>query len=284
MDKSKSLTPDILKITKEKGTEYQFSGVLNSNEKQGTYLCRQCGRALFRSHSKFHSSCGWPSFDEEIQNTIEKIPDNDGNRTEILCSRCHSHLGHVFLGEGFTNKNLRHCVNSLSLEFVENSQIIDTEEGIFAAGCFWGVEYYFKKLNGVLKTEVGYIGGHKNYPSYEDICSKKSGHLEAIRVIFNNTILKYEDVIKYFFEIHNPTQTNGQGPDIGEQYLSAIFVYDEIQKDISKNCIQILKNKKMNIATKILEMNTFWPAENYHQNYYEKNKHSPYCHVYRKLF
>ncbi len=174
-------------------------------------MCKQCGLALFRSQTKFHSGCGWPSFDEEIPNAVKSVPDADGRRTEILCARCNAHLGHVFAGEGYTAKSIRHCVNSLSLDFVSDNKVIDTQEAIFAAGCFWGVEYYFKKLPGILKTEVGYTGGSKQNPTYENVCNKNTGHYEALRVIFNPAVVSYEKVTKYFFEIHDPTQTDGQG-------------------------------------------------------------------------
>lgn len=102
----------------EKGTERPFTGKFESFTQQGTYTCRQCNAALYKSDAKFHSSCGWPSFDEEIDNSVTHKTDADGRRTEILCANCGGHLGHVFLGEGFTEKNTRHCVNSVSMDFV----------------------------------------------------------------------------------------------------------------------------------------------------------------------
>ena len=239
--KTASLPKIILDVVNEKGTERPYSGEYDDFGDSGTYLCRQCGLALFRSSTKFHSGCGWPSFDEELPNAVLRETDADGRRAEILCSRCRAHLGHVFLGEGFTGKNTRHCVNSLSLDFVSDLTVTDTEEAIFAAGCFWGVEYYFKKLKGVLKTEVGYTGGNTNNPTYEDVCRKATGHFEAIRVVYDPTKISYEELTKFFFEIHDPTQTNGQGPDHGEQYLSVIFYYDETQKNIATKLIHELE-------------------------------------------
>ena len=169
MLKTKSLPPHILHIVRDKGTEPPFSGKYNKFDEEGSYLCRQCGLALFRSQSKFATESGWPSFDESIPEAVRQEQDADGMRTEILCVRCDAHLGHVFKGEGYTPKNIHHCVNSLSLDFVNDNKIEDTEEAIFAAGCFWGVEYYFKQLKGVVRTEVGYTGGQKSEPTYEEV-------------------------------------------------------------------------------------------------------------------
>ncbi len=282
--KSKSLPPQIACIISDKATEQPFSGEYNDKEEAGTYLCRQCGLALFRSQTKFHSGCGWPSFDEEIADAVKQIPDKDGRRIEIVCARCHGHLGHAFTGEHFTEKNLRHCVNSLSLDFVSDYTVTDTEEAIFAAGCFWGVEYYFQKLPGVLKTEVGYTGGHTENPSYEDICAGNTGHFEALRVIYDPKKISFEQLTKYFFEIHDPTQRNGQGPDIGQQYLSVIFYYDDTQKMIAEKLKFKLEEKGLTISTQILPVSTFWQAEGYHQDYYIKSGKQPYCHQYVKRF
>ncbi len=284
MHKTASLTPLVLAVVQEKGTEKPFSGEYDQFGERGSYLCRQCGLALFRATHKFHSGCGWPSFDEEIPNHVAYQPDADGRRTEIVCARCAAHLGHVFYGERLTAKNLRHCVNSLSLDFVPDLTIMDTEEALFAAGCFWGVEYYLKRLAGVLKTEVGYSGGTRSHPTYENVCSGATGHYEVIRVIYDPTKLNYADIVKYFFEIHDPTQTMGQGPDTGQQYLSAIFYYNAQQEKIALHVIDQLNALGYAVATKLFPASTFWPAENYHQDYYAKTGKTPYCHRYEKKF
>lgn len=282
--KTASLPLPMLQIIRDKATEHPFTGEYNDFDQPGTYLCRQCGLALFRAQTKFHSGCGWPSFDQEIPSNVVKEADQDGHRTEILCARCRAHLGHVFHGEELTAKNTRHCVNSLSLDFVTDPTITDTEEAIFAAGCFWGVEYYLKNLSGVLKTEVGYTGGHKANPTYQDVCNGKTGHVEAIRVVYDPKTISYQDLTKYFFEIHDPTQTNGQGPDLGEQYLSVIFYYDAQQKQITQTLITQLEKNGYRIATRVLPVNIFWRAEDYHQHYYAKTGKDPYCHRYVKRF
>ncbi|MBV9575942.1 MAG: bifunctional methionine sulfoxide reductase B/A protein [Gammaproteobacteria bacterium] len=282
MIKTASLPDNLLAVIKEKGTEKPFSGEYNDFGDSGSYLCRQCGLALFRATSKFHSGCGWPSFDEVITNAVVSKPDVDGERTEIMCVRCRAHLGHVFAGENFTFKDTRHCVNSLSLDFVTDKNVQDTEEAIYAAGCFWGVEYYFKQLPGVLKTQVGYTGGQKKYPTYQEICAGNTGHYEAIRVLYDPRQLSYENLTKFFFEIHDPTQTQGQGPDLGQQYLSVIFYYDDEQKKIAERLMQELKQLGFAVATRLLPVSPFWSAETYHQDYYQKTAKKPYCHRYEK--
>lgn len=284
INKAVSLPEATLAVVQDKGTERPFCGIYDDYWRHGSYLCRLCGLALFRSKTKFHSGCGWPSFDEELPNSITRKPDKDGQRTEIVCARCQAHLGHVFMGEGFSPKNTRHCVNSASLDFVADMEVLDTEEAIFAAGCFWGVEYLFKQLKGVLKTEVGYAGGHKKDPSYEEVCQGNTGHYEAIRVVYDPTRIQYEDIAKYFFEIHDFSQTTGQGPDLGPQYLSMAFYYNDKQKHILETLIKTLQEKGYSVATKILPVTTFWPAEKYHQDYYKKTGKLPYCHVYQKKF
>ncbi len=280
-------TMNLNKLTKEeerviinKGTEAPFKGEYTDIFLKGTYICKQCNSPLYKSDSKFHSGCGWPSFDQEIPGAVKKIPDIDGRRTEIVCATCNGHLGHVFYGEGLTDKDTRHCVNSVSMAFVpdnENSQKAQ-ETAIFAGGCFWGVEYYFQNAKGVKKTTVGYTGGHTQNPTYREVCNHTTGHIEALEIVFDPMQTSFEELAKLFFEIHDPTQANGQGNDLGEQYLSVIFYETDDQKKISENLISLLKLKGYKVATQLKKAVTFWPAEEYHQQYYEKDGGTPYCH------
>ncbi len=278
------LTPEEERVILKKGTERAFTGKFYDFYEKGTYVCRQCGAALYQSEHKFVSDCGWPSFDDEIKGAVKRLPDADGRRTEIVCNNCGGHLGHVFLGEGFTPKNTRHCVNSVSMDFIPAGNENQTGRAIFASGCFWGTEYYFSKAKGVISTTVGYTGGVVKNPSYEQVCSGKTGHLEAVEVIFDPKTTSFEELTRLFFETHDFTQTNGQGPDIGQQYLSTIFYIDEGQKQVAEKLIHQLSGKNYKVATKIIKATDFYPAENYHQDYYQKKGGTPYCHFKRKVF
>lgn len=267
----------------DKGTEPPFSGEYENHFERGIYVCKNCGIPLYSSSDKFHSGCGWPAFDDEIPGAIKKQIDRDGIRTEIVCAYCGAHLGHVFYGEKFTQKNVRHCVNSVSLKFLPEGQKPPIDRMFFAGGCFWGVEHLFKQLEGVIDTRVGYMGGHRKNPTYEQVCTGLTGHYETVEVIFDPQKIDEERLVKYFFEIHDFTQENGQGPDIGEQYKSVIFYTNEKQKVVAEEIINMLK-KKYKVATQIKKASDFWLAEDYHQDYYEKTGKVPYCHYRREIF
>ncbi len=275
------LTPAEAEVILKKGTESPYTGKYYKNKAGGVYTCKQCDAPLYSSQNKFDSDCGWPSFDDELFRAVKRQSDSDGRRTEILCANCDAHLGHVFLGEGFTSKNTRHCVNSISMNFVPLEK---TERAIFASGCFWGTEYHFKKVKGVLLTSAGFTGGHVKSPYYQQVCAGTTGHAEAIEVIFDPTKVSYEDLTKLYFETHDPTQINRQGPDVGEQYRSEIFYVDEHQKETAQKLVDQLKSKGYKVATRLTPASPFWKAEDYHQDYYQKKNGTPYCHIYTKRF
>lgn len=283
----KPLTPEEERVIVNKGTERPFSGDYYNFSREGTYKCKRCGAALYQSSDKFDSGCGWPSFDDEIQGAVKKTIDADGMRTEITCANCGAHLGHVFVGEHLTDKNTRHCVNSISLDFElaeEQEEETKMKKAYFASGCFWGTEYMLNRVPGVVSTQVGYTGGHKDNPTYKEVCTGKTGHAETVEVVFDPSQVTFEELAKVFFETHDPTQVNRQGPDIGDQYRSAIFYTDDGQKEVAGKLISILENKGMKIATAVEPAGKFWPAEDYHQNYYETTGGKPYCHRPKKLF
>ena len=277
----KSLTNEERAVVWGKATERPFSGKYNDFFKDGVYVCKVCGAPLYKSSDKFKSGCGWPAFDDAFPRAIKRVPDADGRRTEIVCARCGAHLGHVFEGEGLTPKNVRHCVNSLSMDFIPAEHL---ETAYVAGGCFWGVEELMRHTVGVVSCVSGYCGGGKSNPTYREVCGGKTGHLECVEVIFDKTKISYSDILKRFFEIHDFTQHNGQGPDIGEQYKSAIFYRSEAQKNAADRLVLTLKQRGYDIVTRVLKFKKFWNAEDFHQRYYENTGKRPYCHMYRKIF
>ena len=283
-NKFNKLTLEEERVIIAKGTERPFTGEYDMHFEHGAYLCKQCNTPLYKSEDKFDSHCGWPSFDDEIPGAVKRVPDADGRRTEIVCANCGGHLGHVFKGENLTDKNTRHCVNSISINFepmiIENK----TERAIFASGCFWGTEYHLSKVDGVISTTVGYTGGTKDEPTYNEVSNGTTGHAEATEVIYDPSKVSYEELAKLFFETHDPSQIDRQGPDVGTQYRSGIFYLNDEQKEIAEKLIAILNDKGLDVATEVTRATTFWNAEDYHQDYYDHKGTTPYCHIYTKRF
>ncbi len=266
-----------------KATERPFTGEYVNTKDTGVYVCRQCNAPLYRSEDKFDSHCGWPSFDDEIAGAVKRIPDADGLRTEIVCANCGGHLGHVFEGERFTAKNTRHCVNSISMKFIPKNNN-KMEKAYFASGCFWGTEYHFMKAKGVKETTVGYMGGRTQSPTYKEVCTGTTGHIETTEVEYNPAETSFEELLKLYYETHDFEQVGGQGPDIGEQYQSVIFYVNDDQKKTAEKYLALLTDMGYKPATQLRKAEEFWAAEDYHQEYYDKKNGTPYCHVYRKIF
>ncbi len=141
-----------------------------------------------------------------------------------------------------------------------------------------------QQQTGVISVESGYIGGTTDHPTYEQVCTQKTGHAEAVRITYDPTKIDYETLAKRFFEIHDPTQQDGQGPDLGPQYRSEIFYLGPEQKAIAERLIRQLEAKGYRIATRVTPATVFWPAETYHQDYYRRKGTEPYCHAYTKRF
>lgn len=273
--KYNALTPEEERVIIDKGTEKPFSGKYTTHVQDGVYVCKRCDAELYLSAHKFPSSCGWPSFDDEIPGAIRREIDADG-RPEIVCSQCDGHLGHVFEGEHLTPKNIRHCVNSISMNFMKKAY--------FAGGCFWGIEHLMQQQNGVSTVVSGYMGGHVEHPTYNQVCQQATGHVEAVEVLYDPTHVTYETLAKLFFEIHDPTQHDGQGPDKGSQYASVIFYNCDEEKKIAECLIKKLIKSGLSISTKIMPSQIFWKAEESHQNYYEKHHQASHCHRHQKRF
>jgi len=154
----------------------------------------------------------------------------------------------------------------------------------YTGGCFWGVEHLFQGKLGVLSAVSGYMGGPVDNPTYQEVSTGQTGHLEAVEITYDLEQVGFEELTKFFFEIHDPTQANGQGPDIGPQYLSSVFYSSEDEKQTTLELIDQLKKKGYDVVTQLLPLVTFWKAEDYHQDYYVKRNQQPYCHKYQKRF
>ncbi len=240
---------------------------------------------MYRSNDKFRSGCGWPSFDDEIKGAVKRILDADGRRTEIQCAKCGAHLGHVFIGEGFTPKDTRHCVNSVSLKFVPlKKKYSNMKEIYFAGGCFWGTEHYFKQLRGVVDTKVGYANGNTDNPTYREVCTDKTGFAETVRVVYDPDVITLEFLTEMYFRAIDPTSVDQQGPDIGSQYRTGIYYKDDADKAEIRKVYDSMRQKLgSRMAVEFLPLKNFYYAEEYHQDYLDKNP-AGYCHLPSSLF
>jgi peptide methionine sulfoxide reductase msrA/msrB len=301
----KKLSPIQYEVTQRDGTERPFDNEFWDNKEAGIYVDVVSGEPLFSSLHKFDSGTGWPSFWQPIrEGTVKKKRDWKLllPRTEVRSELGDSHLGHVF-EDGPPPTGLRYCINSAALRFVPKAKLSaegygefvasfnDTkvsgsdnsklEVAVLAGGCFWGMEDLLRKMNGVKSTKVGYTGGNTSSPTYELVKKGSTGHAEAIMVEFDPKVVSYEEIVRYFFQIHDPTTKNRQGNDMGSQYRSAIFYQTPEQKKVAERVIRDLEERKVwqaPIVTELVVANTFTNAEDYHQDYLQKNPGGYTCH------
>ncbi len=301
----KTLTPEQYRVTQECGTEPPFKNEYWNNHRQGIYVDVVSGEPLFSSADKFDSGTGWPSFTRPLSKdavTFRTDSSHFMKRTEVRSAKAGSHLGHVF-DDGPAPTGLRYCMNSASLRFIpaedlakegygEYAKLFDpgtkktarTETAIFAAGCFWGVEHIFKNVKGVVRTRAGYTGGRTDNPAYREVSTGLTGHAEAVKVEYDPAVVTYGQLLDYFWRLHDPTQLDRQGPDIGTQYRSAVFYMNEEQRTEAERSKERFDRSGVfskKAVTKIVPAGTFYDAEEYHQDYAGKNPGRA-CHFLRE--
>jgi peptide methionine sulfoxide reductase msrA/msrB len=280
------LTPEQYRVLRRQGTEPAFCGGYSTFKANGAgdYHCSGCGLRLFESTTAFNSGTGWPSFFQPVAGAVASEEDTSHGmrRVEVHCARCSGHLGHLF-DDGPAPTGMRYCINAISLDFRARVQPGDAPRqatATFAAGCFWGVEALFRSLPGVIDAQVGYMGGITASPTYQDVCGGDTEHAEVCQVVYDPAKISFGQLLVAFFENHDPTTPNRQGPDVGTQYRSAVFFHDDAQREQSIAYIAAIDGSsrlKRPIVTQVAKAATFWRAEEYHQRYAEKHGHG-LCH------
>ena len=299
------LPPDRYLILRQKGTEPAFRNPYNEHWEAGVYKCFACGLPLFSSAAKFHSGSGWPSFFRPLSSDVAETHADHSfgmTRTEVVCARCGSHLGHVFKDGPRAAGGLRYCINSASLRFIglddleargygdyrrlfttaesKGDDVTDTKTAILAGGCFWGMQDLIRKQPGVVSTRVGYTGGQNDHPTYRN----HPGHAEAIEISYDPARTSFRDLLEFFFQIHDPSTKDRQGNDVGTSYRSAIFYLDDDQKRVALDTIADVDASGLwpgKVVTEVTPASGFWDAEPEHQDYLERFPNGYTCHYPR---
>jgi len=293
------LTAEQWAVTQEAATESPFDNEYEKEFRPGIYVDITTGEPLFISTDKFDSGCGWPAFSKPIdKNVVVEHADRSHSmiRTEVRSRSGNAHLGHVFNDGPREKGGLRYCINSASLRFIPESQMKAEGYGKYlrllhplksiylAGGCFWGTEHYFKQIEGVVDTEVGYANGIIENPAYQQVCTGKTQFAETVHVCYDPEKVSLGFLLKLYFKAIDPVSVNQQGNDRGSQYRTGIYYTDINDLPlIEKACQSEQKNHNQPLAVETKPLENFYTAEEYHQDYLDKNP-SGYCHLPQSLF
>ena len=301
-DAIKALTPDQFRVTQQGGTEPAFTGEFWDHHEPGIYVDVVSGEPLFASTDKFDSGTGWPSFTTPIRPNGAVVTKRDFKmlfpRTEVRSKQADSHLGHVFKDGPRNRGGMRYCINSAALRFVHRDDLqaqgyeqyvgIFTKEermseyktAILAGGCFWGMQDLIRRQPGVISTRVGYTGGRNANATYRN----HPGHAEAVEIVYDPAQTNYRALLEFFFQIHDPTTKDRQGNDVGSSYRSAIFYFDEEQKQVAVDTIADVNACGLwpgTVVTEVVPASDFWEAEPEHQDYLLRIPNGYTCHYPR---